>query len=514
LASDAASSSAGRVVVIGLDVGDGALIRHWASVGAMPSFRALLDQGSWYELESPAQVLHTSTWPTFATGTSPGRHGVYYPFQPRPGHQQAQHVAADQYGAPSFWHLADRHGRRCLIYDVPETFPEPGFKGRAIFEWGTWAWYGTRAAQPPQLLTDLKARFGDYPLGMEAMRLGLGRPSRTLLQQKLPESVVHKRESLQWLMQQGEWDLVVATFCETHPAAHYLWPEGARDAVGTEVNRFRPMHGVYAAVDRAIGALHESLPPDTTLMIVSGDGVQPNNAGWHLLPGVLEKLGYLNGRQQAGGKGRIKPQRSLLGTLKGLVSPRMRRLIADTLPWKLRNLLGAHLEAQVDWAHTRAFTLPTDLEGCIRVNLKGREPQGIVAPGAEYKALCESLRTQLADLINPATGKSAVRKVWVRDEVFPGQRRDQLPDIVVSWNNDAPIAALAIPSVGIVEGPSPDPRTGTHSSSGFLLACGPGIPAGRSSHAALVQVAPTVLRRLGFTEDFKLDGAALDFSNH
>ncbi len=125
-------------------------------------------------------MLHTSTWPSFATGTLPGRHGVYYPFQPKPGHQQAQHVAAEQYGAPSFWSLADRLGKRCLVYDVPETFPEAGFKGRAIFEWGTWAWYGTRAAQPQQMLADIKERFGDYPLGMEAMRFWVwaGRAAR------------------------------------------------------------------------------------------------------------------------------------------------------------------------------------------------------------------------------------------------------------------------------------------------------------------------------------------------
>ena len=93
--------------------------------------------------------------------------------------------------------------------------------------------------------------------------------------------------------------------------------------------------------------------------------------------------------------------------------------------------------------------------------------------------------------------------------MFPGERREQLPDVVVSWNDDAPIAALAMPGVGVVEGPSPDPRTGTHSSSGFLLACGPGIAPGHSSNARLVQVAATVLRRLGLEEDFKLDGAAI-----
>jgi predicted AlkP superfamily phosphohydrolase/phosphomutase len=499
----------GRVVVIGLDMGDGALIRHWAHEGLLPNLQKLMNRGTWYDLVSPAQVLHTSTWPTFATGTLPGRHGVYYPFQPKPGYQQAQHVGAEQYGVPTFWKLADQAGKKCLVFDVPETFPEAGFDGRAIFEWGTWAWYGTRGAQPPKLIEDLRSRFGDYPLGMEAMRLGLGRPGTAMLQKKLPLSVAHKANSLQWLMQQGEWDLVVAAFCETHPAAHYLWPSGARDVASTESSRFRAMQSVYAAVDRAVGALDGVLPQDTTLLIVSGDGVRVNHAGWHLLPGVLEKLGYLNA-----GQGQDKKKsRSLMGMVKAMVPPRVRRLIADSLPWKLRNKLGAHLEAQVDWANTRAFTLPTDLEGCIRINLEGREPHGIVPPGA-YKLTCEELRGHLEGLVNPATGRSAVRKVWICEEEFPGERRDQLPDVVVSWNDEAAIGALEIPGRGTVAGPNPDPRTGTHSTSGFLLAAGPVVAPGKREQAQLTQVAPTVLARLGLCNDFKLDGAPLAFATN
>ena len=164
------------VLVVGLDMGDGHLIGHWAGQGQLPHLAALRARGTWLELESTAAILHTSAWPTFATGSSPGRHGVYYPYQPKPGYQQAQFIAPDQYGTPTFWALADQARRRCLVYDIPETFPDPGFGGRAIFDWGTWAHYGARAAQPPALLAELKSRFGDYPLGMEAKRLGLGRP--------------------------------------------------------------------------------------------------------------------------------------------------------------------------------------------------------------------------------------------------------------------------------------------------------------------------------------------------
>jgi predicted AlkP superfamily phosphohydrolase/phosphomutase len=507
------SRNSSRVVVIGLDVGDGGLIQHWARAGHLPHFRDLIADGSWFDLDTTATVLHTSTWPTFATGTLPGRHGVYYPYQPAPGHQLAQHVQPGQYGAPTFWSLADQHGKRCLVYDVPETFPERGFTGNAIFEWGTWAWYGERKAQPDVLLDELRSRFGKYPLGIEATRLGLGLPGQATLEQRLPRCVAHKRESLQWLMSRGTWDLVVAVFCETHPAAHYLWPAGVASVLGAAGSHFASLLGIYAAIDRTIGQLRAELMRDTALLVVSGDGARQNNAGWHLLPAVLERLGYTSaGGSQAASRGEVR-KRVGLDALKRALSPRTRRWIADHMPWQLREKLGAHLQsAQIDWSRTRAFTLPTDLEGCIRINLIGREPHGIVAPGTEYRALCEEIRARLGALINPATNQPAVTRVWIRDEVFPGERADQLPDLVVSWNDTAPIAALEAPDIGRVEGASPDRRTGTHSTCGFLLASGPRIAAGRKARGHLVQVAPTVLQLLGL-DNPGLDGAPLELTS-
>jgi predicted AlkP superfamily phosphohydrolase/phosphomutase len=486
------------VLILGLDMGDGALIRHWGEQGRLPYFASRMAQGTWLDLDSPAQVLHTSTWPTFATGTQPGRHGVYYPYQPKPGYQQAQHIQPDQYGLPSFWQLAAAEGCRCVVYDIPETFPAPRFRGQAIFEWGTWAWYGTPTSQPTTLLNELKARFGRYPLGMEAKRLGLRVPKSGLLEKRLLRSVAYKQTTAQWLLEQDTWDLAVIGFCETHPAGHYLWPATADTVRGTETALFQALFNVYAAIDRALEALCRSIPDDVTVLILSGDGVRPNRCGWHLLPAVLERLGYT--RPPSGGMAEqdAAPSPSLLGRVKQFLPASARRWIADSLPWWLRDQLGARLQAAaIDWSQTRAFTLPTDLEGCIRINLRGREPQGIVEPGAQYTALCQEIQEHLEALINPANGARAVRRVWLRDEVFPGPLQEHLPDIIVTWNDEVPIAALTSPRLGLIEAVSPDRRTGTHSPDSFLLAVGAGIPEGQRGRGQLLDVAPTVLSLLG-----------------
>jgi predicted AlkP superfamily phosphohydrolase/phosphomutase len=188
----------------------------------------------------------------------------------------------------------------------------------------------------------------------------------------------------------------------------------------------------------------------------------------------------------------------------------MRRHIANCLPWWLRDQLGAREQAaNIDWSKTRAFTLPTDLEGCIRINLKGREPQGIVEPGREYNELCEEIRASLVELTNPANGAPAARRVWLRNEVFPGERQEQLPDLIVTWNDAGPFATIASPRFGSIEGDNADLRPGTHSPYGFLLAAGAGIPSGVQGFGRLVDVAPTAMKLLGLTPPAIFDGMPL-----
>jgi predicted AlkP superfamily phosphohydrolase/phosphomutase len=176
----------------------------------------------------------------------------------------------------------------------------------------------------------------------------------------------------------------------------------------------------------------------------------------------------------------------------------------------VRDKIGASLQAaRTDWARTRAFTLPTDLEGYVRINLKGREPQGIVEPGEPYLVLCREIKAELEKLENADTGERAVKKVWLRNEVFAGEAQEYLPDLIVVWNDSAPITSVTAPSIGTIAQPSPDPRTGTHSPLGFLLAHGPGVAAGRHEAARLIDVAPTVLQLLGIDDVRDMDGVSV-----
>jgi predicted AlkP superfamily phosphohydrolase/phosphomutase len=503
-------SSAKRLLVIGLDMGDAALIKEWGRQGYLPTLQTIISEGSWGNLETTAQALHTSSWPTLFTGTLPGKHGVYYPYQPCPAQQLARHIGPDQYGELPFWKTLDDAGKRCVILDAPETFPITGFRGVQIFEWGTWAWYWKRMAIPCEIGRELNERFGRHPLKLEAKRLGLGMPKLDDLREQLIASAAEKANIAKWLMESQRWDLFLIVFAELHPAGHYLWPRNtpAPCKSMSAKDSLADLLSIYSAVDAAIGEILNECG-EAAVMVTSGDGVGPNHCGWHLLPQVLSRSGFTAVPSHTGNftGGSRRP---LLSRLRNAVPPPLRSAISARLPWQLRDRLVAEIStADVDWNRTRAFALPTDLEGCIRINLRGREPHGIVEPGTEYEEVCSELTEILKQLVNPATGGAAVRHVWRIDELFPGKRRGHLPDLTVVWNDDMEMRELYSERVGMVREPAVDPRTGTHYPLSFFAARGMRLAREKIDGAHIADIAPTILNYFGIESPAQMEGQIL-----
>jgi predicted AlkP superfamily phosphohydrolase/phosphomutase len=488
-----------RILAIGLELGDGRLLRGWAEAGLLPNVKRLLDAGAWGWLETTAEDLHISAWPSIYTGAAPGEHGVYFTFQPAPARQGYQRFYPGIYGRPTLWKLLDAAGRRCVVFDPPYSHAEDGYRGVYIQDWGTWAHYLRTASVPADLLAKLEKACGAYPLGYEANDLGLAPLDPTDIGERIGKAVAAKAAATSWLMKSREWDFLFSVFGETHVAGHYCWTSAL---TGDARDRGSPMCRAYQALDQAIGTLVAAAGPETTVLVLSGDRCGPNHAGWHLLPEVLARLGYAGGgagdgateNQSPAGK-RFDPVKAL----RDLLPKDFRKSLARRLPTKLRDKLAQRVDtADIDWSRTRAFCLPTDLEGCIRINLKGREPQGIVEPGEAYRAALDDLTAGLLELRDPQTGEPIVRKVLRTDEAFPGERRDFLPDLIVQWQSERPILAAASPRIGLVTQQSPDPRPGTHRGPGFVIAAGPGIAPGSTLAAAhIVDIAPTLLARMG-----------------
>lgn len=506
------SGTPARLVVIGLELGDGKLLHRWAQDGKLPQFKRLIDEGSWGWLETTAEQLHISAWPTIYTGVAPGEHGVYFTFQPAPGLQGYQRFHAGLYGKPTFWKLLDAAGQPSSVIDAPYTHPEADYKGSFIYDWGTWAHYLQPGSVPERLLKRMESAVGPYPLGLEANDLGFEKLEADDISKRLVTSIERKTDATCWLMQEQPAGTMLSVFGETHVAGHYCWPLHA--PAYEQVLDCAPMLQVYQALDRAISAIRAAAGEGCAVMVVSGDRVGPNFAGCHLLPEVLTRLGYLARPatgEDAQAADQPKPPFDPVKFVRDLMPVGLRKWIARQMPTSMRDKLAQRVDtADIDWSRTKAYWLPTDLEGCIRVNLAGREPQGIVQPGADYEAVLADLTRALLELTDKGGTRRIVAEVIRTDERFPGARRAWLPDLIVRWNGAYPIDSARSERVGAIDLPSPDARPGTHLGPGFVLAAGPGIARGATlQDAHILDIAPTVLARAGVAIPDYMPGRAL-----
>jgi predicted AlkP superfamily phosphohydrolase/phosphomutase len=84
----------------------------------------------------------------------------------------------------------------------------------------------------------------------------------------------------------------------------------------------------------------------------------------------------------------------------------------------------------IDWPRTSARAMGA---GRIYLNVQGRDPHGIVEPGAPYDALIARLRERLEALTDPMSGQRVVARVRSASEAYAGPLTDQAPDLVVTF---------------------------------------------------------------------------------
>jgi GT2 family glycosyltransferase/predicted AlkP superfamily phosphohydrolase/phosphomutase len=505
-----------RIVAIGLEAGEPALLERWCDEGLLPNLRGLRERGCTRLLRSPTEISSGATWASVNTGCSPAKHGIgFYHRQLRTGtYRIVKKYAGDAKREP-FWLRLARAGHRVAVLDVPESYVVRDFGGVLLVGWGGEAPNAKKGSWPPGLFPSVIERFGRHPLDGWYQARPHGAAGWRRFRECLERSVRTRSALASSVLEQEPWDLFLAAFPESHWAGHFFWhlmddhhPDHDRalaEAAGDAILR------VYREIDEAIGKLLERAP-DANVLVFSNTGMGPNYSGAHLLPEVLERLGLAGrkAREDAGSRARRWGPYAVK-TVERWVTPRAIERVRRVVPERVWDGLTRRLLTLGNgWARSRAFCVPGDYAGAIRINLRGREPRGTVLPGAEYDALCAELAREIEALVDPETGRPVVERVVKVRERYRGENVDDLPDLVVWWRGERSIRALRSLRIGTVQGDLPDKRSGAHLTHGFLIAAGPGIAAGGTlGPADVVDLAPTLFHLLGETPPADFDGSAL-----
>ncbi|MFL6604768.1 MAG: alkaline phosphatase family protein [Steroidobacteraceae bacterium] len=490
--------------MLGVDSVDLLLMQRWSAQGLLPFFNSMLESGSLVRLSTVSRILQGSVWPGLLSGRSPGQHGTYFLTQLTNGTYNLDRVRADHGQLDPYYLHLDANGVRCALVDVPDDLPHKQFQGFQVTDWLTEFefWHFTvhnRLGKP-----DIAARFE-----MMCKTGGYGPTTQTLeghrnLRQRLERGIELKGVLAKELLARSDLDHLFIVFGETHKAGHLLWKymdPAHPDHVAAEPYLRDAVLSIYQAVDRQLAELAADLKPDDNLLIFSDHGMQPNYRGDHFIVPMLQRLGLcepdqvpmLESLQRAAPppKG-AKVSAPAAGRRFGQTKDLIKRLAPQFATTYLRHKFG--VPSRIDWDRTRAFQLPTDRNSYLRVNVRGREPNGIVARGAEYQAVLSLLETEFRALVNVETGRPAVEEVFRIHELFPGPRVDDLPDLAVLWNSEAPINSVESPRLGRLDIPAREDRAGNHRPEGFILAKGPAIrPNVGELHGDVLQIPATFL---------------------
>jgi hypothetical protein len=165
----------------------------------------------------------------------------------------------------------------------------------------------------------------------------------------------------------------------------------------------------------------------------------------------------------------------------------------------------ARNRAEINWTETLAYALGT---GQVWINLRGREPQGIVGSGREYQEVCNALIHELGtNWLDPQTNEPIVERVLRKEEAYTGDYLFKAPDLIVVYRPGYSASPKAIEldfdGVSVHEDSAPLRMVAPYAR---LIASGPALTNGHIETGALVDVVPSVLYLLGRSIPMQLDG--------
>jgi len=504
-----------RVLIIGLDGGALDLIHPWAEQGELPNLARMMAEGAYGSLASTIHPITAAAWASFMTGMNQGKHGLYDFVQRIPGSYNFELTNAAIIAAPTLFEIASHYSRRVIALNVPLTFPPRPVNGVMVS--GLFAQPAPDIAYPKGLYEEIvKLVNGEYII-LPRYNRWASDPLGDYVDQ-LHRAIDQRRHVAEFLMTRNWWDLCCVVFTATDLVQHTFWKymEDGDARFGDAIL------DVYRRVDAAIGTLQkvaESTGEDVMTLIMSDHGagylesfVQLNR--WLADEGLLHFLPKRKGIQawlvkQAWQLYRCFVPPFIIGKIRARVGVRY-----DRMRDKMESSLFA---TRIDWPHTRAYSLGAC--GNIFLNVAGREPQGIVQPGAEYEALRDDISERLMSLTDPdAPGRAPlVERVYRREELYEGPFLEQAADLIIRWRDyrywgrgrydfDTPQVFYRQQQWDF----SKLPLSGTHRPNGILIVAGANIrPVGVLDSARIIDVAPTVLAALGVPVPSEMDGRVL-----
>lgn len=503
-----------KVLAIGLDAVTMDLLRPWAQAGLLPNLRRFLDRGAAGELRTTLPVHSAAAWSTFATGLNPGKHGIINFCQYLPDSYMPRFLNASNRRGKLFWEIAGCEGIRGGIINVPVTYPPRPFNGFIVSGRLT-PRVSAKMAQPTEVFEGLMAASPNYTIEADYSKSG-HEVWEKFLENTLTALLARKQAAL-GLYCKHRPALFCVVFIAADQASHFYWHhlEAARAGkplTPAEQRLGQAIQQVYCKLDEAVGELIAEAGEETDVIILSDHGAGPIRKGVNLRKLLAREALLTEGPASVWGQ--IKNH--TVWAFARFAPASLKRTIKDFFPEVSQHAFEFVCLGDVDFSQTKAY--PAGNNEGVFVNLRGRQPQGVVAPGVEYEAVRDRIIKILLELTDPDTGEQIVRRAYRREELLSGPCLERLPDVLIERPERSSYSMQTTAT-----GPSeqviytlPEPKatritgwSGDHRRNGVLLAMGPHVKHTEVHNANIADVPATILALLGcpIPEDF--DGRVL-----
>jgi predicted AlkP superfamily phosphohydrolase/phosphomutase len=445
-----------RVAVIGLDCGTPQLLFDQLA-DDIPNINALMRRGMHGDLASITPPITIPAWACAMSGKTPGQLAIYGMRNRKDRTYDGLSIATSMaVKEPQVWDVLGGSGKKSLLIGVP-----PGYPPRPLEGWRVSCFLTPPSADEFTYPTELGAEIAEELGGKEYIFdiANYREKGKDFVLDQVFKMTEHRFKIARRLVRTKPWDYFMMVEMAADRLHHVFWdnfdPEHPKYVAG---NPFETaFRDYYRFLDHQVGSLIEALPDDCVTILMSDHGAR-RMVGGVCFNEWLAREGYLQFQSELSGPTPIA-------------------------------------QAPIDWSKTLAWG-DGGYYGRLFLNVKGREPQGVVEP-SRYEEVRDELVQKLEAMPGPDGGLLGT-KVYKPEEVYP-EVRGVAPDLIVyfgdlEWRSVGQVGAGEIFTYENDTGPdgANHDRTGV-----FAMAGAPGQPTGRQEGLSLLDVGPTILSLYG-----------------
>jgi predicted AlkP superfamily phosphohydrolase/phosphomutase len=484
-----------KTLIIGLDGATWDVFDDYLLENYMPNLNRLKKGGYWGVLRSTDPPITPAAWTSFMTGCQPYKHAIVgfrdYSFAAN----ELPVSTAARCRVPTFWELLSSRNYKVASINVPWTYPCRKVNGVMVAGHGV-PGMKVEFTYPPEFGQELLSKIPDYEILSQWDRaenyLDIELLDRNV--RRAEQRFSQRVEAAKLAFDKFNPDVMMVQFQNTDWILHKIYDfagGSTRDRFPQQRDRVFKM---FEKLDGCIGKILQMTEGDNCNVIVASDH------------GLCKELGYVCPNAMLYRWGYLRKQSRLRSTVR-------RMLLNLKKLGVLKNIdMSIEVKDPVNWKKSRAMVVFSALMlAYVYLNVKSRNKNGCINPGAEYNRIIRELREKFSNMRNPLIKEPLFDFVGTPAELYNVDNPDPelVGDLVLVPRPGFVVRQTAWWRTEPVKMRNKSSTIGTHCYDGIYIFNGPDFRQGPGPKAHIVDIAPTLMASLGEEIGTYMDGRVL-----